>query len=702
MYLDKLGLTIPILRQIIGFIYLTFVPGFLILKILKINNNSITETLAYSVGLSLSFLMFVGALMNYFGPLLGFSKPISEIPLIVIISIVVLSLCVIWFVRDKSYSIQLLQDKFFHPSILFFVLIPFLVVIGTQLLRFHNTNLPLLIFLGIISVVPLLVTSKSLPESIYPLALWSISISLLFHSMLICPVKLMENEIIGVVAKNGFWNPSVSVGQNSLLAVIMILPIFSEICGASILLSFYIFFPLQYSITPLVLYQVFKTQTTNKVAFLSAILFMFVFPFYTIIVINVRTGFAELFLALLLLILVNNNSIETTVLSMIFAFSLINSHYAASYIYMLALLLALSIISFLSRVQKTEHCKENHQHISLSFIILYITLLLSWYMYTAGSYNLIRIPKFFLHIKNVLSEFISPTTSYLAYGLQKNFASLSIEILKYLYLFLVFLIGIGVLRSFYKRIFGKKIISGDEYLSLSGAFLILNLVLSLSAGSFGIYRAFHISLIFLAPFTVIGLLELLEMLKKIPYYFIKNSNNILKFFSIFLMIFLLFNSGFISEIFIRGGDYSPNILISKERLIQKKIENVGDVEMKDYLYRYYTPICDIKSISWLVNNSDKEREIYTDFLGWISRFRMIPDFREIKNNKYTTIQPISIIAENESIKKGYITLFYPNIHEGILIERRSPLKYFNIDNICDRLHISSKIYTNGGSEIYYR
>ena len=36
--LDAMGIQIPIIRQLIGFIYLTFVPGILILRILKLHN----------------------------------------------------------------------------------------------------------------------------------------------------------------------------------------------------------------------------------------------------------------------------------------------------------------------------------------------------------------------------------------------------------------------------------------------------------------------------------------------------------------------------------------------------------------------------------------------------------------------------------------------------------------------------------------
>ena len=57
-------LDIPILRQIVAFCYLTFVPGFLILKLLKPTRTMLVEKLLLTVGLSLAFLMFAGLLIN--------------------------------------------------------------------------------------------------------------------------------------------------------------------------------------------------------------------------------------------------------------------------------------------------------------------------------------------------------------------------------------------------------------------------------------------------------------------------------------------------------------------------------------------------------------------------------------------------------------------------------------------------------------
>ncbi len=57
-------LDIPIARQILGFVYVSFLPGFLIVRVLKLNLTSIFADLALSAGLSLAFSMFTGLAIN--------------------------------------------------------------------------------------------------------------------------------------------------------------------------------------------------------------------------------------------------------------------------------------------------------------------------------------------------------------------------------------------------------------------------------------------------------------------------------------------------------------------------------------------------------------------------------------------------------------------------------------------------------------
>src|SRR3972149_3161921 len=79
-------LNIPVFRETITFIYLTFIPGFALLRLLRLKKTSLLETFLFSVGLSIAFLMLFGLLANQFYALLGFSQPLSIIPLAISIS----------------------------------------------------------------------------------------------------------------------------------------------------------------------------------------------------------------------------------------------------------------------------------------------------------------------------------------------------------------------------------------------------------------------------------------------------------------------------------------------------------------------------------------------------------------------------------------------------------------------------------------
>ena len=185
--LNSLGLGIPILRQVIGFLYLTFVPGILLLGALRINNFNLTEVILYSVGLSLSFLMGIGALINSLYLFIGISKPISEFPLIYTISFTVILLCIIFHYRNKEFELLLPNlGDFLSPSILLFVLPILLAVFGTYFLRFHESNFLLLILIALISLIPFLAIYH-VSSKFYPLLIFSIALSLLLYASAASP-----------------------------------------------------------------------------------------------------------------------------------------------------------------------------------------------------------------------------------------------------------------------------------------------------------------------------------------------------------------------------------------------------------------------------------------------------------------------------------------------------------------------------------
>ena len=62
---------VPFLQQICGFLYLTFIPGYLIIRIINSNSLEITDSILLSIGLSITTLMGIGTTLNYILPLVA-------------------------------------------------------------------------------------------------------------------------------------------------------------------------------------------------------------------------------------------------------------------------------------------------------------------------------------------------------------------------------------------------------------------------------------------------------------------------------------------------------------------------------------------------------------------------------------------------------------------------------------------------------
>ena len=97
-------LNIPVFRQVLGFTFLAFVPGLLILYILKLDRLGPIEKTVCSIGLSVSFSMFVGLLINLVYPFFSYSTPLSTNSLLTSFSVITLILTIIAYLRNRDTS----------------------------------------------------------------------------------------------------------------------------------------------------------------------------------------------------------------------------------------------------------------------------------------------------------------------------------------------------------------------------------------------------------------------------------------------------------------------------------------------------------------------------------------------------------------------------------------------------------------------
>ena len=178
--LGALGLDIPVLRQIVAFLFLSFVPGLLLLRILRIHNVHIIESLLYSVGLSLVFVMAMGVVANFALPPLGISKPITLLPLLLIITLALLLLCLLAYIRDKGFRPSSQSDNQASESTgqsfrakpapyLLAILLPLLAILGANLVNaYYNNTLIFALIFAIVLIIGLVAFNKFILPGFIP------------------------------------------------------------------------------------------------------------------------------------------------------------------------------------------------------------------------------------------------------------------------------------------------------------------------------------------------------------------------------------------------------------------------------------------------------------------------------------------------------------------------------------------------------
>lgn len=710
MELELIGLKVPLLRQIVCFFYLLFIPGFLILRILKLYNMSSTETLIYSLGLSIATIMFTGFFMNIFYPYVGISKPLSFFPLIVTLNVLVLSFCVLCYVRDKEFTTQnyidvqdILSNKF-----LFLMLMPFLSIFGTYMVNYYKINSLLMLMLIGISITFLLCLYKYIPEKLYPFAIWTMSISLIWHTTLISQYinvgdVVIEYQSVISIIKNSYWNWSLPNNPNSILSIVILAPIFSKLFDLDLTWVFKIVYPFLFSFVPVGVYLLIVNQTKNdKLAFLSSFVFIEISPFFYQIPLIAKQSTAEIFVILLFIVILGKDSSiknpTKNILSIIFAVSLIVSHYGTSYIIMFLLIFSLLFsyminmksVSKLWGVASQKLKIDSHvandsimkiNFISLTFVILFIVFTISWYVYVSNSSSF----KSLIHvIKNIVisifTDYINPDTSRGLYMITRSESSFLRFVNKFLYIISQISIAIGFMYTIF---YDTKLKFTSNYLLTSIYFLTL-LFSAIIFSGFTVMmdptRLYHLSLFILSPFCIIGF----QLYKKI---FQCSSGFCLKILSLFLILFFLFNTSFIYEV---ANDHPYSISIG-----QQAIRSSSDLEDKAKFYGGYIVTQNVFSGKWLGKNMNSDCLVY--------RGDSVEGYPSL--TIYGGINPHQIHSfdnTTKEISKGYIQLSYANVVENVgsiwynPLQKRTEYNFSEVNPIFD---FKDKVYSNGGSDI---
>lgn len=700
--LNFLNIHVPIVQEILFTIYLLFIPGLLVLRILMIRNINI-NTLLYSIGISLCFVMFMGLILNYTGPYIGINNPLSYINIIFTVVTFTVVLIFISYFQDRKYQTSYNNPMTFKFSKTYFLtLLPFIAIIGSYFMNQYQNNLLLIALIIIVSLLPILVVFNVIKENHYPLTILTISTALVLHT------SLISNHIWGydlhyefytakTVLANGYWNYSFNNIINAMLSITTLAPIYSVFTGLNLNWTFKILYPLIFSLVPLVLYQIYQNFTSKKISFLASFFFMSFFIFYGEMLQLARQEIAEFFLVLIMLLIFDKlNPSRKSFLCVLFSIALIMSHYSLSYIYVAMIIVSLIIIYLNDSKNRYFKHIDFHKYfklksytrssiVSLNYVILVLVVLVGWYFFTAGSTPINALTRIVGNMySNIFADLFNSNTIQGLGLVTKQEVSVWYYILKYLNLILSFFVFVGVLSlfkvkmpAFYKfkeKILTLNIINSTYKMEYLGFILtaVILCIASISipyfAMSLNVTRLYHITLLILSPFCIFGAIIAFDLLFKcfnVPGK-LRNKNNYLKIMSLLLLVFFIFNSGLVFEVF---HDNPSSIAISSNKDYPKFNEH------------------EIIGVSWLSNHSISDKayaDSYSRFLLQEYGFKpiVIEGTTTDLGNHMIYLRSFNVVEDK---------LYYASSNNPIL---------FNSSRVYPLIMKKNLIYSNGECEIY--
>ncbi|MCD7781514.1 MAG: DUF2206 domain-containing protein [Methanosphaera sp.] len=412
--LSDSGIHVAVFNDIITLLYLGFIPGIIILRVLKLHDLGNTFTTLLSVGLSIISVILIGLFMNQVYPLIGITTPIENIPLLVTLTIYNMALLVVAYLKDRDYyydsSSKLSFELLTSNQFLCICILPLIAIIGAYVFQYYGNNAIQISLLIIISLMILLMACGYLKKEYYHFAIFSIAISILYYSVLISNHIwgydiFFEYQFATYVINNGIWDYTWPHAYNAMLSVTMYAPIYTKLSGMTLTWVFKFIYPFLFSLISMGLYKIFDKHTGSKIAFFAAFFFIAYNGFsYGWMVQMARQQIAEIFLVLLVWLMIDRQIPQSKrkILYLLFGVGLIVSHYSLTYLFMFMLLATIITITLLSsrfgNIINTillklgfkkkyfgKYFSVDDQTISLPLSLFFIGFIVVYYSLTADS-----------------------------------------------------------------------------------------------------------------------------------------------------------------------------------------------------------------------------------------------------------------------------------------------------------------------------
>jgi uncharacterized membrane protein len=683
---------IPFYGLALGFILLTILPGLLIANLFKFGEMDLIKKIVYSVGISIFLLMIIGFLINSFGPLVGFSRPISFYSIIFSINCLIISLAGLSYYKhhlDFSLTDPLKKCKneiFTIPSFCLFLIL-ILGILSGLLIRYYQSSFVSVIFIiGIGILVILIAYEKIIPPAFYPYTLFIISLSLLLSRTLSSPYLFgsdihFELFFQQLTQLNSYWDPSVVPNNlNTMLSTVMLPTIYSIVLHMDTISVYKIIFPIIFSLVPVIIYFLFNREIGNKFAFFSVFFFMSFYAYFLTLLWLPRQQVAELFLALFLVTLFEKelDNFKKNFLLILWTISLIVSHYATTYIFLVILLGVYLLIKIFS---------VRNSSLKLSIIFFYGVMTLSWYIFIADSTAFRSILDIGDKIANAIMNDAFSKNSIdpnIDQALGSGMLNLPFwHSLGHLWqIGTQFFIILGFIYLILKYKSTKINVELIFFWIIGILFLIISIVVPFFASSLVIDRIYHIVLIFISPLCIFGVLALTRLSAKLFRLNMLKSPQVVSTLMVVLLVpYFFFNAGAIFEITEKSDNFKLDLTRTADN-IQFSSQSTF------FISGQIIPIEDVIASKWISIHSESESKLYADT---DKSFELVG---------YGLIAPKRIDESGHFPENGgyiFITFynFIDNKYSQNSLTRVRSNTYVPIETILMKLKDRNFIYNNG-------
>ncbi len=685
-------LDIPVLRELLSLPFLLILPGLMILFLLKANRLGFAETAVLTIGLSATFLMFFGYILNELSLQLGHDTPLATDTLAPSLTGMLLILTFGAYKRNKEAfaSLRLHIDLNARGKLVLLLpaLLPLCSVIGMFLLNTTDNNTILLVLLvGLVptSLILLTISKNVISENTYPIALLMITVSLLSLFWLRSE-HILGNDInkeyylyhlttLNHHWDNGYVNLLNSSGTplGSCLSITILPAVFQSLLDVS--WDEYLFkgiYVLICTFTPLVIYIIARKYLGSLYAFLAAIFFISQSIFLGTAG-SPRTNLAIFFVALFIMTLFHDDIKGTTrqALFTILMAAIVVSHYSTTFLFFLILLAI-----FLLRLILRKYAFNGR--ITGITIALLAVMIFIWYSGVAtGTFG--KGVHFFEETIQNLTSFASeeardPDLQQLS---GKGIGGDTLKWIRWVFIWIGFLlVGAGVMGALLQHKTIEPLRKNSQSLArrlqntFEPEYLLLSIVCcSVLAATialphitidYGYQRIYSQMSIVVAPFFVVGCITMSIARTIKPYVLV-----------LFILIpHMLFMTGAMNAVFTNH----PGMMFSSE----------GSGAAYRIIHDH-----EIQSARWL----QKHREAET----WINTTGIYGAQKLISQGKVPQIGiDYESFVENQLLN-GYLYLSYNNVIDGEFIYRHEK---FDMSEYTDMFAHKNKLYTNGGTQVW--